>query len=81
MLTRRHFLKNSTSVAVGGMLASSVLSRAAGATAGRNPILRVGLIGCGGRGTGAAAQALKADPDVHLTAMADVFGDRMQSSL
>ena len=51
MLTRRHFLKNSTSVAVGGMLASSVLSRAAGATAGRNPILRVGLIGCGGRGT------------------------------
>ncbi|HEY0968750.1 MAG TPA: Gfo/Idh/MocA family oxidoreductase [Opitutaceae bacterium] len=81
MLTRRHFLKNSTSVAVGGMLASSVLSRAADASAGRNPILRVGLVGCGGRGTGAAAQALKADPDVHLTAMADVFGDRIESSL
>ena len=41
----------------------------------------VGLIGCGGRGTGAAAQALRADPDVKLTAMADMFGDRLEMSL
>jgi predicted dehydrogenase len=43
--------------------------------------LKVGLIGCGGRGTGAASQALKADEHVILTAMADVFADKLQSSL
>ena len=43
--------------------------------------LKVGLIGCGGRGTGAANQALKADDNVALTAMADVFEDRLNSSL
>ena len=43
--------------------------------------LKVGLIGCGGRGTGAASQALKADEHVVLTAMADVFGDKLQYSL
>ncbi len=43
--------------------------------------LRVGLIGCGGRGTGAATQALTADSRVKLTAMADAFDDRLQMSL
>lgn len=43
--------------------------------------LKVGLVGCGGRGTGAAAQALNADPDVVLYAMADAFEDRLTSSL
>ena len=43
--------------------------------------LRVGLVGCGGRGTGAAVQALNADPDAILYAMADVFEDRLNSSL
>ncbi len=44
-------------------------------------ILKVGLIGCGGRGTGAAAQAMAADPHVQLTAVGDAFADRLQSSL
>ena len=43
-------------------------------------MLKVGLIGCGGRGTGAAAQALQADPNVLLTAMGDVFSDRLEES-
>ena len=43
--------------------------------------LRVGLIGCGGRGTGAARQALLADKNVKLTAMADAFEDRLNLSL
>jgi len=43
--------------------------------------LKVGLIGCGGRGTGAASQALMADPQVKLTAMGDVFADHLQLSL
>jgi predicted dehydrogenase len=43
--------------------------------------LRVGLIGCGGRGTGAAAQALAADSNVKLVALGDAFRDRLQGSL
>jgi len=44
-------------------------------------VLKIGLIGCGGRGTGAASQALNADPNVQLTAMGDAFSDRLESSL
>lgn len=40
--------------------------------------IRVGLIGCGGRGTGAAEQCLNADRNVRLVAIADAFGDRAQ---
>lgn len=43
--------------------------------------IKVALIGCGGRGTGAAAQALQADPGVVLWAMADVFQDRIDGAL
>lgn len=43
--------------------------------------LRIGFIGCGGRGTGAAGQALNADKNVVLAAMGDVFPERIQSSL
>ncbi|MBX9583772.1 MAG: Gfo/Idh/MocA family oxidoreductase [Gemmataceae bacterium] len=46
-----------------------------------NGRLRVGLVGCGDRGTGAAANALAADPDVALTAVGDVFADRIASCL
>src|SRR5439155_23291915 len=54
---------------------------AANAHAGGGDELKVGLIGCGGRGTGAASQALRADRNVKLWAMADAFDDRLQSSL
>ena len=81
MLTRRHFLRNSSTVAVGGLVASAALTRAADASAPAPSVIKVGLIGCGGRGPGAALQALKADPGVRLTALADVFADRLDSSL
>ena len=42
--------------------------------------LRVGLVGCGGRGTGAALQALEADPAVRVVALGDVFADQVASS-
>jgi predicted dehydrogenase len=42
--------------------------------------LKVGLIGCGGRGAGAAQNAMHAEENVKLTAMADAFGDRLESS-
>ncbi len=75
--SRRDFLKTSTAL-VGGALADSLTP---GVHAAGNDLLRVGLIGCGGRGTGAATQALKADKNVKLVAMADVFEDRLQESL
>ncbi len=81
MISRRDFLKDSSAATVGGLIATSALGQAAENSANPNRILKVGLIGCGGRGTGAASQALKADPNVRLTAMGDVFADRLQSSL
>jgi myo-inositol 2-dehydrogenase / D-chiro-inositol 1-dehydrogenase len=48
---------------------------------GKREVLRVGLVGCGGRGTGAAAQALRADGDTELVAMGDAFGDHLENSL
>ncbi len=43
--------------------------------------LKVGLVGCGGRGSGAAKQALNADPNVILHAVGDVFSDKLETSL
>lgn len=77
--SRRRFLKTSGAV-VGGALTAS-LARSAAAHAAGTETLKVGLIGCGGRGTGAASQALAADPAVKLTAMADTFEDHLTSSL
>jgi predicted dehydrogenase len=71
--SRRVFLK--TAAATGTMAAYS------NAHTGGSDALRVGLIGCGDRGTGAAVQALGADSNVKLVAMADAFQDRLQQSL
>lgn len=72
---RRQFMKQGAVAAAATPLAAHAAQDAGGGT------LRVGLIGCGGRGTGAAAQALKADKDLKLYAMADAFGDKIESSL
>ncbi len=76
---RRSFLKSSGIALIGSTLAyhSGV---SAPLTGTKKPALKVGLIGCGGRGTGAAVQALQADPDVVLTAMGDVFEDRLNEA-
>jgi myo-inositol 2-dehydrogenase/D-chiro-inositol 1-dehydrogenase len=72
---RRHFLAST-------LAASSLALSTGGVFAGKqSEILRVGLIGCGGRGTGAAKNILKSDPNVKLVAMADVFEDNIKSSL
>ncbi|MGH9340377.1 MAG: Gfo/Idh/MocA family protein [Acidobacteriota bacterium] len=79
-LSRREFLKSSSAAVVTGALATNeVISR--NAHVAGSDLLRVGLIGCGGRGTGAAVQALSADPNVKLTAMADAFEDYLEKSL
>src|SRR4051812_43557307 len=72
--SRREFLRTTSAAVAGGVLAS-------GAYAAGSDVLRVGLVGCGGRGTGAAGQALKADKGVKLFALADAFEDRLQQSL
>jgi len=78
--SRREFIKTSTTAAVGGMLAAH-LSFPEKSFAANSDTLKIGLIGCGGRGTGAANQALHADKNVVLTAMADVFEDQLKGSL
>ncbi|KQC31093.1 Gfo/Idh/MocA family protein [Flagellimonas eckloniae] len=78
-LNRRSFVKT-TGLATGALMASSTSMNAMGYVAG-NKKLKLALVGCGGRGTGAAVQALTADPDVELVAMADAFQDRLDQSL
>jgi predicted dehydrogenase len=79
MNSRRRFLKQSATAVSGAMASGLAISRSA-FPAGSD-LLRVGLIGCGGRGTGAAVQALSADPNTRLVAMGDAFEDRLKTSL
>jgi len=74
---RRNFIKTTGAIVVGGSLGFPEYAKGLNR---QGPVLKVGLIGCGGRGTGAAAQALAADPDVILTAMGDAFQDRLDES-
>ncbi|HJN11543.1 MAG TPA: Gfo/Idh/MocA family oxidoreductase [Pirellulaceae bacterium] len=78
--SRRQFIKTTATLA-GGALATSALATPAAVYAAGSDLLKVGLIGCGGRGSGAAKQALLADKNVKLTAMADAFEDRLTLSL
>jgi myo-inositol 2-dehydrogenase / D-chiro-inositol 1-dehydrogenase len=77
--TRRDFLK--TSVIASAALAAPAILPGRLLAADNTETLRIGLIGCGGRGTGAAANALKADANVALVAMGDVFPDPLEKSL
>ncbi|MBN2476748.1 MAG: Gfo/Idh/MocA family oxidoreductase [Pirellulales bacterium] len=77
--SRRQFLKASTAVAAGALAGGLAIGRSAHAAG--DDTLKVGLVGCGGRGTGAAVNALSADKNCKLTAMADAFEDRLQGSL
>ena len=76
--SRREFLKNTSRVAAASALAGSAVPFV---HAGENNTIRIALIGCGGRGTGAAVNALKVKHGpVKLVAMADVFKDRLDTS-
>ncbi len=77
---RRDFLRGGTAAAAGLALAGGLnVARMAHAAGGEE--LKVALIGCGGRGTGAAAQILSAPGPIKLWAVADVFAERAESSL
>nr|WP_298791065.1 Gfo/Idh/MocA family oxidoreductase [uncultured Allomuricauda sp.] len=76
--TRRDFVKNTTLLSAGMLLPT--LDVGAMANVFENKTLKLALVGCGGRGSGAADQALQADDNVELVAMADAFEDRLTSS-
>jgi myo-inositol 2-dehydrogenase / D-chiro-inositol 1-dehydrogenase len=77
-LSRRDFLKHSTTAAVSATVLSSGLPHV---FAAGSEEIKVGLIGCGGRGTGAATQVLMAtDTPVRLWAMADLFPDKIEAT-
>lgn len=77
-VTRRDFLK--TSAATAATMSVASLSVARFAHAAGSDVLRVGLIGAGGRNTGAGAQALKADKGARLVAICDIFMDRVKNA-
>jgi len=77
--SRRKFLQTSTAVGTAALAANwSVIGNV---HAQGNDVIRVGLIGCGGRGTGAASQCLRGGPNVRLVAMGDAFEDRLNGCL
>ncbi len=79
--SRRAFLKKSSTAVLTSTLGFNIVSGQPQAFKNLNSeTLKVGLIGCGGRGTGAAFQASMADPNVQITAMADIFRDRLDTS-
>jgi predicted dehydrogenase len=75
---RRDFVRKSSVIAA-GVLAAPYLSKA-NFFSGADDVIKVALIGCGGRGTGAAVQALSTKQNVQLVAMADAFRDRLDGS-
>jgi len=77
--SRRSFLKKSSTFAAASLAAPYIALSPN--TFGQSQTLKVGLVGCGGRGTGAAREALKADQNVVLTAVGDVFDKQIDVSL
>lgn len=77
---RRAFLKRSTALTAAAAVAPYVIVRPR-AYAANSDTLKVGLVGCGGRGTGAASQALHGDKNVVLHALGDIFEDRLKGCL
>jgi hypothetical protein len=75
--SRREFVRQ-TSILTGGLLVLPGLSKA-NFFSGADDTIKVALVGCGGRGTGAAMQALSTKQNVKLVAMADAFRDRLDS--
>lgn len=76
--SRRNFMKNTALLSAGFILPSIEANSMVNVF--ENPKLKLALVGCGGRGTGAANQALQADENIELVAMADAFEDRLDES-
>lgn len=76
---RRDFLKQTTTLATAGSIAAT-FGAIPSVHAQGSETVNVALIGCGGRGSGAAINAMKADPSNRLTVMCDLFPDRLNQA-
>lgn len=74
--SRREFLKSSAALAAAAQLGSMANAHAQG-----SDVIKVGLVGCGNRGTGAAEQSINASTNIKLHAMGDLFKDHLDGSL
>src|SRR5689334_17630284 len=78
--SRRDFVKTTTAAAAAGVaLANSFITQSAHAAG--DDMIKIGLIGCGGRGSGACSQALSTKGQVKLVAVADAFEDNARRAL
>ena len=73
-ISRRTFVAG-TAAATAALAAPNILAKGF-----QQDKIKIGLVGCGGRGSGAATDSLNADPNVELVAMGDAFADRLNSS-
>jgi myo-inositol 2-dehydrogenase/D-chiro-inositol 1-dehydrogenase len=88
-ISRRNFLGKAATVGVAGVVVPTIITSCAREKkkivavpafldlAPDGPVLKAGVIGCGGRGTGAAINFLSAGPNLRITALADTFQDRV----
>lgn len=74
-ISKRDFIKASAV-----LLTPGVMSIAQGAYAAGSDVIRVGVIGCGGRGTGAALDCAKSADGIKIVALGDLFQDRVEGS-
>jgi len=80
-INRRKFVKSAALATTGVAFATGLPLSASAFVNPKARKLKLALVGCGGRGTGATVQALTADPDIELVAMADAFMDRIDQCL
>src|ERR1017187_4414902 len=78
-VNRRSFIKSTSTIAAGSAILSNFPFVLTSHAAPDDPI-RMGLIGCGGRGTGAVANAIASAANVKIVAVADVFDDVAKSA-
>ena len=88
-IDRRKFISNATLATIGTIGAAGIISSCSSKPKEKLPVLlnqapdgkvlKAGLIGCGGRGTGAAANFLDAGPNLQITALGDVFQDKIDN--
>ncbi|HPT12838.1 MAG TPA: Gfo/Idh/MocA family oxidoreductase [Bacteroidales bacterium] len=90
-ISRRNFLGKAATVGVAGMVVPTIITGCSRDTkkvvevptmldqAPDGPVLKAGVIGCGGRGTGAAINFLSAGPNLQIVALGDTFQDRIDS--
>src|SRR5205809_5118499 len=79
--SRRQFLKTSTAATVGGLMAAPAILGTKSSAASPGDEIRVGLIGCGGRGSEAAMNALRGDKNATITAIGDIYAENIASKL